>query len=662
MLASLVLRSGTLAVPALAETGVSAPAGFAYPEFAATWQRTDGPVAAGQVSRSWLWGPEPGTAAQEAFAEAAGGMRTVQYYDKARMELNPAETRSDSPWRVTTGLLVHEMVTGRVQTGSNKFEGRSPANVYVAGDVNVPTNPTYADFAAAVDADVPDRTGKPIDDTMPRWDPALARKQLTYAQYVPETRHNIADVFWSYLNQRGQVSDAGGALRSELLFDWLYLMGYPISEPYWAKLTVNGKPYAALIQLFQRRTLTYIAEMPEGWQVQMGNVGQHYYEWRYGPAAAPGAPGSNNPGGAVATPTQALPAGSFVTIEGDKFIYAGAPVKLKGTNYWLSNAPFSGTWASWDGPKVYEELKRAQSLGVNVIRIGVPFDHGDTMDVIWDRDQEMRKVSIWIQRQMTQVLQIASVLGMKVIFTLFEWYDEQPRQGSREEGPNIRYLEGIVKPFAEDDRVLAWDIRNEPDHYQRWADGDPDRVIEWMDRMATNIRHLDKRHPITVGLGKYENFWLKDKRGRSVLDYVDFVSLHIYDAHALPTQVEAIRARTNKPVIIEEMGWPSSPADKPAPEGAEFSVATQNYFYEAMLKDANQYNVAGVVQWTLMDYGPRTTGKVANFEEHFGLFRLDGSPKPAAEIFKTGFTTRIMPSQTKTYLPLDTADRPNLAP
>lgn len=661
MVFSTVLRAGSVPAEASFDPAGSAPAEFAFPEFASVWQRSDGPVAAGQVSRSWLWGPAPGSTVEEQFAEAQAGNRTVQYYDKARMELNEVEKDQASPWRVTTGLLVNEMVTGRIQVGAARFEDLEPANIFVAGDVNVRTNPTYADFAPAIDSKAPNRTGRTIDDTMPRWDPSLVRSPQTYATYIPETGHNIAGVFWNYLNQQGQVSTSDGKLRSERLFDWVYLMGYPISEPYWAKLTVDGKNYAALVQLFQRRTLTYIAEMPAGWQVQMGNVGQHYYEWRYG-AQASGSAGDTGQKSAVTTPTAPLPSGSFVTIEGNKFIYAGAPIKLKGTNYWLSNAPFSGTWASWDGPKVYEELKRAQALGVNVIRIGLPFDHGDTMDVVWDSDTEMRQVSMWIQRQMTQVLQIASTLGMKVIFTLYEWYDEQPRQGSREERPNIAYLEGVVQPFANDDRVLAWDIRNEPDHYDRWKGGDPDRVIEWLDRMATNIRHLDKKHPITVGMGDYRNFWLKDKRGRSVLDFIDFVSLHCYDAHGLTGQVEALRARTNKPVILEEMGWPSSPGDQPAPEGARFDEATQNYFYTEMLEDARKLDLAGVVQWSLMDFGPRTTAKVANFEEHFGLYRLDGTPKAAAEIFKNGFSGRILPSETKTYLPLDTADNPNLRP
>lgn len=660
-LLSLVFRSGSAPASASIDDLRNSPAGFAFPEFASVWQRADGPVASGQVTRSWLWGPAPGSTLDEPFAESSGGKRTVQYYDKARMELNEAEKDQSSPWRVTTGLLVNEMVTGRLQVGADRFEARAPANVFVAGDANALSNPTYADFAAAIASKAPDRTGAVIDDTMPRWDPALARNRQTYATYIPETGHNIAEVFWRYLSQQGQVSTAEGKLRTERLFDWVYLMGYPISEPYWATLTVDGKKHAGLVQLFQRRTLTYVADMPAGWQVQMGNVGQHYLEWRYGPSQARGI---NNPGQTAQnpTPTPPFPEGAFVTVEGSQFVYAGAPIKLKGTNYWLSNAPFSGTWASWDGPKVYEELKRAQALGVNVVRVGLPFDHGDTMDVVWDSDQEMRKVNIWIQRQMTQLLQIASTLGMKVIFTLFEWYDEQPRQGSREERPNIAYLEGVVLPFANDDRVLAWDLRNEPDHYDRWKDGDPDRVIEWLERMAANVRHLDKKHPITVGLGDYRNFWLKDKRGRSVLDFIDFVSLHCYDAHALPAQVEALRARSNKPLLVEEMGWPTSPGDMRPPEGARFDEATQNYFYTEMLDEARKLDVAGVVQWTLMDFVPRTTAEVANFEEHFGLYRLDGTPKPAAEIFRRGFTGRILPSQTKTYLPLDTADRPNLAP
>src|SRR5215204_182176 len=86
------------------------PAGFAASLFQEVWQRGDGPIASGQISRSWLWGPGPGASTREPFAGSGDGTRLVQYFDKARMELNEAVTDPTSMWRVTTGLLVSEMV------------------------------------------------------------------------------------------------------------------------------------------------------------------------------------------------------------------------------------------------------------------------------------------------------------------------------------------------------------------------------------------------------------------------------------------------------------------------------------------------------------------------------------------------------------------------
>jgi len=36
------------------------------------------------------------------------------------------------------------------------------------------------------------------------------------------------------------------------------------------------------VQVFERRVLTYTPGNPPGWDVEAGNVGLHYYEWRYG--------------------------------------------------------------------------------------------------------------------------------------------------------------------------------------------------------------------------------------------------------------------------------------------------------------------------------------------------------------------------------------------
>ena len=82
--------------------------------FQRTWARTDKPVADGQVSRTWMWGPEAFTGAiQEPYLESPSGKRWVQYFDKSRMEITDPEGGDPaSIWYVTNGLLVVELVTG----------------------------------------------------------------------------------------------------------------------------------------------------------------------------------------------------------------------------------------------------------------------------------------------------------------------------------------------------------------------------------------------------------------------------------------------------------------------------------------------------------------------------------------------------------------------
>jgi hypothetical protein len=115
--------------------------------FMRVWQRTDLPVAEGISNRTWMWGPKAfSEAVVEPYAESPGGMRTVQYFDKARMEITNPDADQSSIWYVTNGLLVVELITGKMQTGHNSFINRFPAQVNVAGDMDDPDGPTYATF------------------------------------------------------------------------------------------------------------------------------------------------------------------------------------------------------------------------------------------------------------------------------------------------------------------------------------------------------------------------------------------------------------------------------------------------------------------------------------------------------------------------------------
>lgn len=253
--------------------------------FQQAWARTDEPVAKGAVNRTWMWGPEPLIdPLLERYAQSPGGWREVQYFDKTRMEINnPLADESDG-WYVTNGLLAKELITGSLQIGDTTFEQHAPANVNIAGDLDSAA-PTYAAFRPLMSAR-PLREGEPIvgfiDSTgRVNDDAGLASFGVVAARYVQLTNHTVASVFWDFMNSTGLVS-RGSQLVDDRLFDNpYYATGYPITEAYWATVAVGGVRRTVLTQVFERRVLTYTPENPDGWKVEAGNVGLHYFLWRY---------------------------------------------------------------------------------------------------------------------------------------------------------------------------------------------------------------------------------------------------------------------------------------------------------------------------------------------------------------------------------------------
>lgn len=295
---------------------------FADPAFSRVWERTDAPVLSGLVRRSWYWGPEPGRVLNEPFAEGANGVRQVQYFDKARMEINDPRADRSSEWFVTTGLLVAEMVSGRQQVGQKRFVTMRAAEIAVAGDglSGDPDAPTYTSFrtVSSIGGQGPNRApnlvGQAATATLSRAGSVGSNVSLglykgaKYSAYNDSLGHNIPQAMWDFLNARGVVQREGKALQGEALANWVYVMGYPITEAYWARVKIDGIYYDALHQLYERRSLIYVPGLPEGWQVQMGNVGQHYYAWLYGgPLPTPLIPLASASPTVRTTPTKIAP-------------------------------------------------------------------------------------------------------------------------------------------------------------------------------------------------------------------------------------------------------------------------------------------------------------------------------------------------------------------
>ena len=287
---------GLAAVAAPAPAPVHAPTfNFADSTFDQLWMRTDMGVANHSVTRSWIWGPAPGAAGREAYAEApdGSGQRLVQYWDKGRMEINNPQGDPSVQWFVTSGLLTVEMMTGRQQQGNTAYTERAPAAVPIAGDGNDSNAPTYASFLGVSNTPQgehrqPNRNGQVLTDVIQKdgktfSDAGKSRYPGLRATYFePKTGHNVPEIFMNFLTQSGPTFQAGAAGTHPLFDPWVFTMGLPISDPYWATVLVGGQAQEVLIQAFERRVLTYQPSAAPAWRVQMGNIGQHYYNWRYG--------------------------------------------------------------------------------------------------------------------------------------------------------------------------------------------------------------------------------------------------------------------------------------------------------------------------------------------------------------------------------------------
>ena len=271
---------------ALGTSPASAASAFALPAFQRQWQ-------ADESRTPNFWGPlntardgmlEPyaeGTASSPCAATPGavctqvlvGGKRVVQYFDKGRMELTQPGAA------VTSGLLATELVRGKVQTGDNTFESRTPPSIPIAGDPDNPM-PTYAQLATTANsllAPAPQKNGGFVTTFINAQGQAedgggFAGISMTppITGYDSQTQHNVLGVFADYRNAAG-----------------LLVIGYAISEPFRADVKVGGQMRTVLVQVFERRVLTYTSSNPDAFKVEMGNIGQHYYQWRYAQVQPP---------------------------------------------------------------------------------------------------------------------------------------------------------------------------------------------------------------------------------------------------------------------------------------------------------------------------------------------------------------------------------------
>ncbi|MDE3088413.1 MAG: cellulase family glycosylhydrolase [Chloroflexota bacterium] len=363
------------------------------------------------------------------------------------------------------------------------------------------------------------------------------------------------------------------------------------------------------------------------------------------PTVAP-TPAATATSAATATPTPGAP--EFVTVRGDQFYFRGARFPIKGFNYYPKSHPWRMfNLGEWDARTTEQELLLGSSLGANVVRVFIDYPYSIGVQPLLPPETRqaaatptstatppqtpMPTPTLAFVPPTPQYLQnvrefidIAGRQNFKVILTLFDNLDPTmylpPNYWIAE-----AYLNELVPRFANDPRILCWDLQNEPDRAFQNVGDQP--VLTWFQRVSTQIRALDPNHLQTIG-------WIDRARGKYFADldnYLDFWCFHFYDkVDRLSDLIQFYKSRTAKPILLEEFGLATG---GPGPDG-QHTEPDQASHYSTVLALLEGYKMCGSVFWILTDFPKGLAGNPPtpddSPENHFGVFRLDYSEKPAA--------------------------------
>ncbi len=248
---------------------------------------------------------------------------------------------------------------------------------------------------------------------------------------------------------------------------------------------------------------------------------------------------------------------------------------LLGANYVTSNAVNqiemfqAGTY---DPHRIAGELSVAKRIGMNTMRV---FLH----DQLWATDQA------GFSSRLAQFVTIAASHNIKPLFVLFDsCWDPRPNAGRQRppikgvhnsgwvQGPGASrlqdpaytrvlqsYVTGVVGQFANDPRVLGWDVWNEPDNpakdYSKVESSDKlELVTAFLPHVFSWVRAVNPVQPLTSGV--WQGHW-KDPGGRSEiaslqLEHSDIISFHSYgDPSAFEDRIDELTP-LGRPIICTE--------------------------------------------------------------------------------------------------------------
>lgn len=293
---------------------------------------------------------------------------------------------------------------------------------------------------------------------------------------------------------------------------------------------------------------------------------------------------------------------------------------------------------------IAKELGWAASLGMNTVRV---YLH----DLLYEQDKEgfLKRIAIF--------LKVAAKHKIKPMFVLFDsCWDPFPALGTqRAPKPHVHnsgwvqspgyaalkdpaqqprleaYVKGVVSRFANDKRVLAWDVWNEPDNmnnpsYLKVELPDKSKyVYPLMKKAFAWARSVSPIQPLTSGV--WSGDWTQHEKLKPIdklaIEESDVISFHNYSNAASFENHVKILQRYNRPVIC-----------------SEYMARPSESLFATILPIAQKYNIA-VYNWGLVDGKTQTKYPWDSWEKQYSaepplwfhdIFRADGKPYKPEEV------------------------------
>jgi hypothetical protein len=228
---------------------------------------------------------------------------------------------------------------------------------------------------------------------------------------------------------------------------------------------------------------------------------------------------------------------------------------------------------TFDLPTIDRELGWAQSLGMNTMRV---FLH----NLLWKQDPQ-----VFLHR-MDEFLEVADKHHIRIMFVLLDSvWDPNPHPGQqRAPKPHVHnsgwvqapgaellkdesrwntelkpYIVGLLRRFGQDERVLMWDLMNEPDNDNSVYKSEelPDkssRALKLLREEWKWAREVNPSQPLTSGVwkGKWSSNSLLSEMERFQLENSDVITFHSYDRpEETKRRIDSLR-RFNRPIVCTE--------------------------------------------------------------------------------------------------------------